>query len=151
MAELLALGMDPVREGCTSARHPLNGLFVIFLSQYPNGRDRVMFSKPLNPSHPDRVFDVSPLRSRPADVVDRAQVAPAAGPFSGDKVNENWRSRTSRRVMTDTRSGAVGCVVQVTNAGLVLSSLTNEEEWTVPATLARAATLDEVAAAVSEP
>ncbi|MFS0696361.1 hypothetical protein [Streptomyces nitrosporeus] len=52
--------------------------------------------------------------------------------------------------MTDTRSGAVGYVVQETSDGLLLRPLTAGEEWQVPPDLARPATPAEVAAALAD-
>jgi hypothetical protein len=41
VAELPTRCVDPVREGCTSTRHPSNGLIRIITGQYPIGRDHV--------------------------------------------------------------------------------------------------------------
>ncbi|WP_186343472.1 hypothetical protein [Streptomyces sp. CFMR 7] len=52
--------------------------------------------------------------------------------------------------MVDTRSGAVGRLVETTASEVVLEPLTSGPEWTVPAVYARAATPEEVAAALAE-
>ncbi len=60
-----------------------------------------------------------------------------------------WRARTSQRVMVDTRSGRVGRLVGRDVDGVVLEPLTPGPEWAVPSRCARAATPDEVAAALA--
>lgn len=61
-----------------------------------------------------------------------------------------WRARTSQRVMVDTRSGQVGRLVGRDADGVVLEPLTLGPEWPVPARYARAATPEEVTAALEE-
>lgn len=56
----------------------------------------------------------------------------------------------SQRVMVDTRSGRVGRIVETGPDGLVLEPLTPGPEWPVPSRYARAATPEEVAAALAE-
>ncbi len=52
--------------------------------------------------------------------------------------------------MVDTRTGAVGRLVETSTSEVVLEPLTSGPEWTVPAAHARAATPEEVAAALGE-
>jgi hypothetical protein len=59
-----------------------------------------------------------------------------------------WRSRTSQRVMVDTRSGRVGRLAEETHEGVILRALNSDDEWLVPARWARPATPEEVAAAL---
>ncbi|MER7696147.1 hypothetical protein [Streptomyces sp. NPDC096095] len=61
-----------------------------------------------------------------------------------------WRARTSQRVMVDTRSGQVGRLIERDTDGMVLEPLTPGPEWSVPSRYARAATPEEVAAALTE-
>lgn len=51
--------------------------------------------------------------------------------------------------MVDTRSGAVGLVVETSSEGVVLEPLTPGPEWAVPSRHAKAATPEEVAAALA--
>jgi len=52
--------------------------------------------------------------------------------------------------MVDTRSGRVGRLVEKNADGVVLEPLTPGPEWSVPSGYARAATPDEVAAALAD-
>lgn len=60
-----------------------------------------------------------------------------------------WRARMSQRVMVDTRSGQVGRLVEDSAEHMVLEPLTPGPEWSVPILDARAATPEEVAAALA--
>ncbi|MBK3556318.1 hypothetical protein JHN55_07165 [Streptomyces sp. MBT56] len=64
--------------------------------------------------------------------------------------DHGWRARTSQRVMADTRSGQVGRLVEKGADGVVLEPLTPGPEWSVPSRYARAATPEEVAAALAD-
>lgn len=64
--------------------------------------------------------------------------------------DHGWRARTSQRVMVDTRSVRVGLVAEETDQVVTLRTITSGAEWDCPATAARPATPDEVAAALAE-
>ncbi|MFD9952491.1 hypothetical protein [[Kitasatospora] papulosa] len=65
--------------------------------------------------------------------------------------SHEWRARTPRRVMVDTRSIEVGLVVRETCGTVTLRPVNagSERDWDVPAATTRPATPDEVAAALT--
>ncbi len=62
----------------------------------------------------------------------------------------DWRSRTARRVLVDTRSGRVGYAVDGPVGTVRLRPLAGGAEWQAPAADVRAATPEEVASSLPE-